>query len=359
MEILSFKGPSIVLGAREAVRTADSPLSSLYRCLLNFDRSQATDPRDKVYALAGISTARDDPDFVIDYKFSEREVYTSAVQHMLSMGSLQIICSARAGSRIPDLPSWVPDWTVKLDQTSGSIRKTFESMELYYPTTASISIDGKILTASGVRVDLVRHHTETWNSQPYDCLSAIASFHMWREFVNDNKGEDIAHQKSLVRAVTFDISLKDPSLTEATILGALGSYAKRFLSKELLDPRLDECINTWRRTKLTSWETMYQTDDNANVKFEETFLNAIMETALGRCLFISGEGKLGTVTNNVREGDIICYIIGSGSPMVLREREGGDGFVLVGQAWVDGLDPGDTLDELKARRYEPEEFCIW
>lgn len=96
-----------------------------------------------------------------------------------------------------------------------------------------------------------------------------------------------------------------------------------------------------------------------DVKIEEAFLNTIMDTALGRRLFISSEGRIGTVTNDVREGGIICYMIRSGCPIVLRKQEGGDGFVFVGKAWVDGMTCRDALEGLGVRRYKPQMFRIW
>lgn len=97
----------------------------------------------------------------------------------------------------------------------------------------------------------------------------------------------------------------------------------------------------------------------AQVKGEEGVLNAIMETALGRRLFISSEGRIGTATNDVREGDIICFMIGCGYTVVLREREGGEGFVFVGEAWLDGMKCRDAVEGFRAGRYEPQIFRIW
>lgn len=214
MEPLSYEGPSIVMGAHTNAHMAHSHRPSLYHNLLNFNKFQATDPKDKAYALVRISTTRDDPRFIIDYSRSARDVYISIVQYMLSyQGSLNIICSARAGSAIPDLPSWVPDWTLTTRQTKGSIQKRLKSAEPCLPTDASISEDGKILTAQGFRVDSIRHQGKTWNLTPHSCFRSIPSFHVWREFVIDKKGAGVAHQMALIRSIVFGGAGKPDGIT--------------------------------------------------------------------------------------------------------------------------------------------------
>jgi hypothetical protein len=60
----------------------DSPSTppDLYTTLSAFTLKNSTDPRDRVYALVGLTTARDDPRFVINYSASVRRIYIDAVK---------------------------------------------------------------------------------------------------------------------------------------------------------------------------------------------------------------------------------------------------------------------------------------
>jgi hypothetical protein len=72
---------------------------------------QATDPRDKVFALVGLSHGVD-PDF-IDYKLNMHEVFIRGARFVIrdnAATALQILSLVRGHNR-GVLPSWVPDWT--------------------------------------------------------------------------------------------------------------------------------------------------------------------------------------------------------------------------------------------------------
>ncbi|TVY16059.1 hypothetical protein LARI1_G003817 [Lachnellula arida] len=93
----------------------------IYTLLSVFWQKAATNPRDKVYALIGLSTARDDEAFSIDYSLSVREVYINLVKYLATSRKLDVIVSVPRGSNDFDLPSWVPDWTVSTSQFGGTI----------------------------------------------------------------------------------------------------------------------------------------------------------------------------------------------------------------------------------------------
>jgi hypothetical protein len=71
---------------------------------------QATDERDKVFALLGIAV--DGPKFGLPGLRYEQVFYNVAHRSLSEMESLTCLSSAGLSStRKPGLPTWVPDWT--------------------------------------------------------------------------------------------------------------------------------------------------------------------------------------------------------------------------------------------------------
>ena len=85
-----------------------------------YRRFQSSDPRDKIYALLGITFRHDytlPTEIQPDYLASTSQVYTSFARYALCGGSeLDILRHCRTRS-IENLPSWVPDWSVASAET--------------------------------------------------------------------------------------------------------------------------------------------------------------------------------------------------------------------------------------------------
>jgi len=85
--------------------------------MARFVRSQATDPRDKVFALLGLVSHALEESILPDYQKSASEVYTNMAKHLLRRDFLvKAIPEAGIGNprKLPDLPSWVLDWSAQL-----------------------------------------------------------------------------------------------------------------------------------------------------------------------------------------------------------------------------------------------------
>jgi len=101
--------------AMELPQNSSSNGPDVHALLSAFRLKRASDPRDKIYALVGLSSARNDSRFVVNYSASVRQVDTNVARYILvSSKKLDIICPmvpGPPGSNEFDLPSWVPDWT--------------------------------------------------------------------------------------------------------------------------------------------------------------------------------------------------------------------------------------------------------
>ncbi|KAK3685188.1 heterokaryon incompatibility protein-domain-containing protein [Podospora appendiculata] len=105
--------------------------TSLHDLLQMHRETQATDPRDKVYAFLGLAdpssfpqpttttaAATDPPMIQPDYSLPVHQVYTGVTASLMrSQRDLRLLSHVQDASltRIPGLPSWVPDYSVILD----------------------------------------------------------------------------------------------------------------------------------------------------------------------------------------------------------------------------------------------------
>lgn len=114
-----YKNPSYVRtlthgGPRSLQLSRYNPsvtLPPLLELLLTHKSKKATDPKDKVFALVGISSSRETFGG-IDYSRSVRDVYVDVVRHVIETTKrLDAICVKQHDVSQYSLPSWTPDWT--------------------------------------------------------------------------------------------------------------------------------------------------------------------------------------------------------------------------------------------------------
>jgi hypothetical protein len=94
--------------------TQDSKILELWTILTSFVMFKATDPRDKVFALQGLSDAATEKSLPIDYKKTACEVMRNVAHYFVHRKeSMQALHYAGIGwdRKENQLPSWVIDWT--------------------------------------------------------------------------------------------------------------------------------------------------------------------------------------------------------------------------------------------------------
>ena len=329
--------------------------NNLFELLLTHEIKLSTDPKDRIYALVGISTAQNDPNFVLDYSRSTREVYTSTVEYLLkTTSSLNIICCSKPGSKIDGLPTWVPDWTIAGPPIGLSVRNRGRiRADGNQSAKAEISVDGRVLVARGFRIDTIQHvgHTHKFSSkQP---LESLKSFHSWRQVLMTITKDSVEAQEAFGRSLycdtywTSENQVNDPiedGLVKYSI-GAFGSLSKRLLPTQDTDKSLAQYVRVFSEKNGKNEE-----------KVALAFVSSITTLMNGRRFFISNDTMIGTAGNDVLPGDVICVLYGCNFPVVLRSH--GDAFLFIGEAYVDGMMLGEASKLLEDGRDGNEEFHI-
>jgi hypothetical protein len=87
----------------------------LLRTVVAYRACQATDPRDKFYALLGLLASRREEDvlaFTPNYDISVQDLYKKFAHYFISEGKVHNILQQCGGHRESQgLPSWSPNWS--------------------------------------------------------------------------------------------------------------------------------------------------------------------------------------------------------------------------------------------------------
>jgi len=110
MRATHFRSPAVLSYASES----SFPRTPLLQ-QLNYSRlCKASDPRDKVIALLGMTNPSDGWNRLIDYSMTTEQIYTSLARRLVEQDrSLRVLSGAHGSSpEHASLPTWVPDWSV-------------------------------------------------------------------------------------------------------------------------------------------------------------------------------------------------------------------------------------------------------
>ncbi|KAL8917848.1 MAG: hypothetical protein Q9172_005670 [Xanthocarpia lactea] len=282
--------------------------TGLLRLLTQFRHCEATDPRDKVYALLGMaSDMPDDADLKRNYAKPVAKVYQDLVEFIVTKDrNLDILRACQMSRPEHDLPSWVPDWS------RASSFQVLNSLASTFPNRASgdsVAVthfpeDSSTLVTQGVYVDIVIEISDssisTSDSAPRNSLVDRLTDN------SINKALNAIETNSPAIRAAMGMSSEGPPLPISSI---------RYLSDSLSsNPR--PMSSFWTGTQL-----------------------------------------LGTTQASPMYGDIVCVLLGCSVPLILRPHED-DVYRLVGEATIAALMFGGVMKDVEEGRKTVREFHI-
>ncbi|KAK5657474.1 hypothetical protein OQA88_3046 [Cercophora sp. LCS_1] len=320
-----FRSAAVTLLAMRASETSRSLLDALR----NISRlRQATDPRDKIFALLNLLD-KDEWPCEPDYSVDAVELYTRvAIHFMRKSKTLEILSECAVFEMgeeekklrkefrrqyLPGLPSWAPDWTLVkttppfsyaekkvalANSDSTPVQQTTEAEEADFKFRIE---DGRILVVQGIVTEtIVTIHGTQFRQVSYGLPSIGARSGMPGFF------EAVQSLRADIRqaADSFDVEW-------ALLIGEVD--------------RLGE----FSKNDYVSWRQIGSPEPNQqfySVGFMRTMNRRIAATSLGR---------LALVPEAAEEGDAIAFLVGAPSAMLLRP-------VLDKELKEDG-DPGDSI----------------
>lgn len=331
-------------------------LFSLPVLLTHFANFASTNPRDKVFALQGMTIDLPNEAFRPDYTKTVREVYVNIAKYLLS-GDNPFSGFAFAGigcelvSRDWDLPSWVLDWESPLScaPLNMPIKDNF-SEDGYHcsgNSTARISFDvgSAVLVMEGLLIDDIKLLSRTFDDRTdnKDCfVKEGGSIVHYAESCNASYQ---LHQEALAMAMSGGNQLY--TTTDAVIDAFWRTLVgDRIPMRRPAPPALASDYANW--VEATEYEHLHLASSELSIDtlkrhFQSLsdFGSAIGSCAVGRRFCVTEKGYFGMVPPKSEVGDKICVFLGARTPFVLRRE--GEGYKLVGESYVHQIMDGEMM----------------
>jgi hypothetical protein len=301
--------------------------------------TQATNPKDRFYALMGLRVNVEAMVGRVDYSMPWEDLYTKAARSLLRENGLVALsfCGPSRDRLKNGLPSWVPDWTQYIPFPL-SMRSSSKMYAACGATEQSVRHpdESQELTLLGAHAAKVHELREPWPLPPathssYPWESGILAMKTWNQSVNslaaslnlpDGEQEEIFMRTT--SADLFDNEVADLRRLSPDDKPAYEAFLKLINLPLPSDPKF-------------SYEEVSAADAEASEYY--TGLLAAAET---RRPFKSDKGHLGVGPEAAESGDIICIFYGATVPYILRPETSGR-YRLLGEAYVDGIMDGELM----------------
>jgi len=312
---------------------------------------RATDPRDMIFGIYGLAQRLGYNISPPDYQRSVREVFIGAAMSIIEYDNdLRILMMAQHLRQDGDLPSWVPDWSVRTTPRQGLYLENAKIPPfrlLQSPSAYTFSPDGARLTVKGRILDKVVRAGRLF---PDPSICRLHTWAIFQECVEMLQGRSTARDEELWEATgslrlfedallgaALDLTAADPdedyrrgtfislcsmatlSCSEIRDIVAVGNAAIHEMDAEdVAVEALELLLLSPDAPKTGEFGKLY------------SLLGRVLE---GKCFFISSHGWMGTAFGTVREGDVVAVLVGLDMPVVLSPDCEGN-FRFVGLAYV-------------------------
>jgi hypothetical protein len=347
----SFRTPKALTVQRvEAMERIRSQVSIGMPCdifdLLNeFRTCDASDDRDKVFALVGLAACNIVPDYTRSLEWVFEDAATRILQVLLakraasdlevSSNLFGVLYSAGTALQRYSLPSWVPDWSFKpitrplwLGQ-SCIYRAGGQRLGNFHLASKSH------IHLSGILFDTVNSRGAALNYKQDDAGAALSLWLAEANRIVTNLPELYHKQEprkeAFKRTLIVDRAGGNPVYRKASAKD-IDSYHRALRSSSSLR-RMDYEM---------FWMSLeHERNEHGHEKRMEFWHESLLHESQGRCFFVTDKGFMGLGPSNTRKSDVVCVMLGGEIPVILREE--GDGFKLIGECYVHGVMNGEVL----------------
>jgi hypothetical protein len=342
--------------------------ATLLDLLWKFRPLQATDKRDKIFALFGLTTDWQElPALVPDYSNDAATTFTqTTLSNLLRAGSLSVLAGDLEAvlnrKRLEGLPSWVMDWSLPCLPTEiervGSLHlynasDKHEGAFLYHPENHVLEVDALYIDHVSTVGEVSRH------TQINDTCAVIRTWKLLTKLFE--RVDKIYPTGEPCEDVFWRTLIGDLIYTGAApnAHGTKGSY-RRATSDD------HDAYEAWRMwSRCISRDTI---DRTAPFNLDEGISgihHALKTVTASRRFFLTSTGYMGIGPRTTVEGDRVYVFKGSKVPFIVRgdgqmgDSDGvssahgdtsvKDGFRLIGDCFVYGLMDGEASTQESVR----------
>jgi hypothetical protein len=312
----------------------------LQHCLLLGNEFSATLPQDKIFSMLGIAGDAADETLDPDYSIPAQALYIRVTRYLYERDRyLHLLHLAGIGypRKLPDLPSWVPDFSVRRRSTILGVVDRYGADNLVTPIMEINEANQLTLqwTCLDYVVEVIRPMPELRRSPDrQESKQSRVDLIEWFD-------ETAQWVKSLAPYPTDE---ECDVVYWRTLLCDM-SFASGFASQNPIYAEYPERFGAMLQFLRWSVELPMPPDVEDATMFilleeRELLIKIIME-ARDRRLFRTERGYVGLGPAGLSAGDIVCTVSGTVTPFLLRRRDQAEVHDLVGECYLDGIMRGE------------------
>jgi len=321
---------------------------SLSMLLEHFRYTESTLKRDRLFAMLGLASDGNEPEFEPDYESPLETIVLRFARVFVRQGrGMQLLYRAGLHGDNHRFPSWIPDWTIQrpaslADVSEGGI--TFGASGPHHPIIKCVPESDELLV-DGYTVDLIESVSTSSNVEEelaiyfseIDAMVDGAELSPSRTSLDELKwkvpiagalfpkvatsgGVDL---KSSYKALRSWLGRKGKGMSTEVTVVSIGGYSGRQGEYGVL---LEHIATETDRTQSLS------------------YLAALRDTVQGWRFAVTKNGFVGTVPDLAQAGDVVAILKGGRVPFILQKSDARSGaFRLIGECYVHGLMNGEGL----------------
>jgi hypothetical protein len=367
---------SFVQTAGEAEQNMAIPLLDL---IARNRQLLSTDPRDKIFALIGLSLERGKPgilgrpDYTLPHHSLARHLVLDTISNSKTLDVLSLVYTkTEAGSTVSNVkyPSWIPDLSdtsapmtlIKLEETALVYSEIATRLDFPFFTASNNSLchnifaDDQTLSLTGLHFDTVIAPLGLpmipWYTTSNDATRTMLNTYIsWEQVINYGRtkkyptGEKVwdvymqARQGGVIDSRITGTQMQDKNFYRHP----LRPYRLLTLRRQINSPALFQRIDKIAQEIIRVQKTVRKLQQKSPISDYPLNNDIIENRRIGK----SSKGYICLLPKATQPDDSIVIFKGGKVPFVVRKHEDGCHWRLIGEAYVHGIMFGEAWDESK------------